>query len=68
VTRGVKDLTPRQAQITELLLEGLDTQSIADRLGLSYHTVIDHFKTLFEAFGVHSRVELLARMRQRLRQ
>ncbi len=42
-----------------LLVAGLDTRAITQRLSISPHTVQDHLKAVFDKIGIHSRRELL---------
>ena len=52
-------LSPREQEMVRLAMEGLTTVAIADRLGISPHTVRDHFKNLYRKTGASSRSELL---------
>ena len=44
-------LTSRERQITQLLLRGLPTADIAQRLFISRHTLSDHMKAIFAKLG-----------------
>jgi DNA-binding NarL/FixJ family response regulator len=52
-------LSPRQAEILQMLGEGLGTKEIAARLGLSSKTVETHRTRLMEALNLRSATELL---------
>lgn len=52
-------LSPREQEVVRLLTEGLTTVAMADRLGISPHTVRDHLKNLYRKTGTGSRGELL---------
>jgi len=56
-------LTRRESEIAVLLADGLDTATIASRLGTSLATVRDHLKHVFEKTGVRSQVALVALLR-----
>jgi DNA-binding CsgD family transcriptional regulator len=54
------ELTPREAQVRDLLLFGCSTEAIALRLSISRHTVKDHRKTIFRKLGISALAELFA--------
>ena len=58
-------LTLVQQQVFQLLLEGLSSLDIAQRLGRSYWTVRNYIKVIFRVYGVHSRSQLMARADRR---
>lgn len=51
-------LTPRQREIMVHLLSGAGRKQIAQRVGLSEHTVADHMKSIYKIYNVSSRPEL----------
>jgi DNA-binding NarL/FixJ family response regulator len=53
-------LTPRQAEILDLLERGRSTSQIAEELHLSIQTVRNHVQNLMRAIGAHSRLEAVA--------
>lgn len=54
-------LTRRQQEVLDCLLSGLSTKEIAQALHISPHTVHNHIKLVYRAFGVSGRGELLIR-------
>jgi DNA-binding CsgD family transcriptional regulator len=55
-------LTPRERDVVSLLVAGSGTREIATETGLTVSTVNTYLKRIFSKLGVHSRVELIARM------
>jgi DNA-binding CsgD family transcriptional regulator len=53
-------LSPREQQVTQLILRGATTTQAAQRLAISPHTVNDHMKSIFEKTGARTRGELSA--------
>ena len=48
-------LSGREKEILELMVQGLIKKEIADRLGVSYHTVNNHLRSIYEKLQVHTR-------------
>lgn len=57
----VQLLSPRQRQVLAGLLAGDSLKQIAEKLGLSRHTVNDHVKIIHQRLAVSTRGELLAK-------
>ena len=53
-------LTPRQAEVLQLLERGRSTVQIAEELHLSRETVRNHVRHLLHALGATSRLEAVA--------
>lgn len=52
-----EDFTPREREVLALLSEGLPNRAIAERLGISRHTVKFHVNALLQKLGVEGRTE-----------
>jgi DNA-binding NarL/FixJ family response regulator len=57
-------LTPRQAQVLELLAAGHGNKEIRYRLGIAERTVRAHLTELFQLLGVHGRMPAVIRARE----
>jgi DNA-binding CsgD family transcriptional regulator len=53
-------LTPREQEVTQLILRGATTIQASQRLTISPHTISDHMKSIFEKTGARTRGELSA--------
>jgi DNA-binding NarL/FixJ family response regulator len=58
-------LSARQREMLELLAAGEPYKAIADRMGLSIHTVRGYIRRIYEKLQVHTRTEAVAKYLQR---
>jgi DNA-binding CsgD family transcriptional regulator/PAS domain-containing protein len=58
-------LSPRQWEIASRLIQGQRVATIAKEMYLSQSTVRNHLSAIFQKFGVHSQLDLLALWRTR---
>jgi len=59
--RHGKPLPPRLRQVLDALVRGNDSETIAEQLGISPHTVRDHIKRLYAELHVSNREQLITR-------
>jgi DNA-binding NarL/FixJ family response regulator len=60
-------LSPREREMLGFIVEGLTAKEIADRLGVSIHTIDTHTRHLFKKLDVRSRAAAVARaLRERM--
>ena len=62
--RDIPALTPRQLEVLKLLSEGRSVREIGAELYLSEATVRNHVRSLLQALGAHSQLEVLAKARE----
>lgn len=53
------ELSVRQAQVAELLVQGLGDKQISSRLGMPVPTLRVHMSRMFRRLGVEDRVQLV---------
>jgi two-component system nitrate/nitrite response regulator NarL len=57
--QGLDVLSKREMEVVHCVAEGLTNREIAERLGLSQHTIKNYLFRVFDKLGVSGRVELL---------
>ena len=63
----IGDLSARQREILELVVEGLSNAEIAGRLYLSESTIKQHLRAVYKVLGVRNRTEAAKLMREHAR-
>lgn len=53
-------LTPKESEVLGFLADGLSYKMVADKMGISYFTVNNHVRKIYEKLRVHSLGEALA--------
>src|SRR5271165_7099435 len=56
---GLDLLSKRELEVVRSLAEGLTNREIAERMGLSQHTIKNYLFRIFDKLGVSNRIELL---------
>jgi LuxR family maltose regulon positive regulatory protein len=59
----IDPLSPREREVLALIAEGLTNRAIAERLYISFNTVIWHVRNLYRKLGVNNRTQAVARGR-----
>lgn len=57
-------LTPRESEILELVSKGLTNKEIADKLGLSFDTIRNRLRQVYDKLHVHCRAEAVMKYQQ----
>jgi DNA-binding CsgD family transcriptional regulator len=55
----VENLSPRQQELFNMLLNGISPKEIAYNLNIAYNTLLFHQKKLYRKLGVHNVQELI---------
>lgn len=58
------ELTARQQEVADRLLQGMRNQQIAESLGISLHTVRRHLEQIFRRLGVNNRRDAVRMLKQ----
>jgi pSer/pThr/pTyr-binding forkhead associated (FHA) protein len=65
VFHAIRSLTSTERAVLKLMIKGHSHKEIGKQRHISVHTVNNHLRKIYEAFGVHSRAELLTLVLQR---
>jgi len=57
IPTSYENLTPRENEVLAMLAEGLANREIADRLGVSDHTIKFHISSILDKLGASTRTE-----------
>ncbi len=60
----VQDLSDREREVLEFVMQGLGNKAIADRLGVTVAAVKWHLQHIYEKLHVHSRTEAALKFKQ----
>jgi len=59
------NVTDREREVIALLVDGLSNREIAAKLDIAVHTVKSHVHNILEKLALHSRLEIVALMREK---
>ena len=59
---GDYGITEREKEILRLLVDGMIAKQIADKLGVSYHTIDTHIRNIYSKLQVHNRSGAIAKV------
>jgi DNA-binding NarL/FixJ family response regulator len=57
---GLQSLSRREMDVVHSIVQGLTNREIAERLGLSQHTIKNYLFRVFDKLGISSRLELMS--------
>jgi len=57
----MKNVTPKERQVLQLLAEGMSSKQIAYHMAISFHTVESHRKNLRAKFDAHNVAEVITK-------
>ena len=61
------NLTPRELEVLEMLIQGYDNKMIAEKMYLSTFTIRAHFRNIYDKLHVHSKSQAVAKaLKERL--
>lgn len=55
-----RELSPRQVQVLEFIMNGYADKQIAIELGISYHTIKGHITKIYDRLGAIDRAHAVA--------
>jgi len=61
IKNELTELTPRELEVLELLAKGFLSKEIAEQKGLTYWTVVDHVRHIYDKLHVRSRSQAVAK-------
>lgn len=53
----IKNLTKRETEVLELIIQGKSNPEIADEMMISIHTVKAHLEKIFRKLGVQNKIQ-----------